>query len=355
MDGWIERYDTIIEKILLLTIPAHDRDYSRRRQNNIIKDAQVKVGTDGDNAYHHPPYLQDIMDGIYDRGRHRRIQELEKRGHNISGIEPFNPHGPIYIWDWFSPDYNCPTMERVGRVGDGGKWICDVDILTDRKCVVYSYGVNDDLSFELELIERTGCEVHAFDPTVGGLPRDCQDNPRITFHKQALGPHTGPSDTFMLVENLLDTMKAEGHTFIDVLKVGSEEEGGKDPINVHVLHSNQFPKIVPNRWILKAQNGRPSRPCSLRRLCHSVNCSSSSISKIPMKYLISLAIWSPMGSASSLVRPIIIHVLLVSCQSLWSSHLSIPDTIWRGKLALRQLWLFRHGPHLLSTKGWFTH
>lgn len=41
----------------------------------------------------------------------------------------------------------------------GGKWICGVDVLRSRKCLVYSYGVNKDLSFELELIGRTGCEV----------------------------------------------------------------------------------------------------------------------------------------------------------------------------------------------------
>jgi hypothetical protein len=61
--------------------------------------------------------------------------------------------------------------------------------------------------------------VHAFDPTVGGTPPDCKGNPHITFHKQALGPRTGPSDVFLLVENLLDTMKRNNHTFIDVLKV----------------------------------------------------------------------------------------------------------------------------------------
>jgi hypothetical protein len=48
-----------------------------------------------------------------------------------------------------------------GRVSvrAGGKWICGVDVLRSRQCLVYSYGVNKDLSFELELIERTGCQV----------------------------------------------------------------------------------------------------------------------------------------------------------------------------------------------------
>jgi hypothetical protein len=104
----------------------------------------------------------------------------------------------------------------------GGKWICGADVLRRKKCVVYSYGVNTDLSFELDLIERTGCEVHAFDPTVGGVPADCRDNPHINFHKQALGPATGPTDMFVLVESMLDTMKRLGHSYVDVLKVDVE-------------------------------------------------------------------------------------------------------------------------------------
>lgn len=163
-----------------------------------------------------------MIESIYARGKARIQAELKRRHNNLTAIEPFNPWGPVYIWDWFSPDYNCPTMERIGRVGDGGKWICGVEVLKERKCVVYSYGVNKDLSFELELIGRTGCEVHGFDPTVGGVPPDCKDNPHITFHKQALGPVSGPSNVFMMVETLLDTMKRQGHTFLDVLKVDIE-------------------------------------------------------------------------------------------------------------------------------------
>lgn len=30
---------------------------------------------------------------------------------------------PFTVWDFFPPAFNCPhEMERVGRLGDGGKW-----------------------------------------------------------------------------------------------------------------------------------------------------------------------------------------------------------------------------------------
>src|SRR6056297_1114276 len=198
-----------------------------RRKLDREGSTSVVVGHEGDltskTSTHFLPKDEVVLESIYARGRARIQAELERRHNNLSAIEPFNPWGPVYIWDWFSPDYNCPTMERIGRVGDGGKWICGVDVLREReKCVVYSYGVNKDLSFELELIGRTGCEVHGFDPTVGGVPPDCKGNPHITFHKQALGPVSEPSDMFMMVETLLDTMKRQGHSFVDVLKVDIE-------------------------------------------------------------------------------------------------------------------------------------
>jgi len=46
------------------------------------------------------------------------------------------------IWDFFQPSFDCPhTLERVGAVGDGGKWVCGMEVLARQdKCVVYSVG-----------------------------------------------------------------------------------------------------------------------------------------------------------------------------------------------------------------------
>lgn len=39
----------------------------------------------------------------------------------------------------------------------------------DARSVIYSFGVGEDVSFDLGLIERYGCAVHAFDPTARSL------------------------------------------------------------------------------------------------------------------------------------------------------------------------------------------
>ena len=81
-------------------------------------------------------------------------------------------------------------MERVGAVGDGGKWLCSLDALAARgaACVVYSYGVRDDVSFEAELAARTNCSVHLFDPSIAGMPAPPAGTPasvaaRLHYHK----------------------------------------------------------------------------------------------------------------------------------------------------------------------------
>ena len=69
------------------------------------------------------------------------------------------------IWDYFTPDYNCPLLkERVGRIGDGGKWVCGLrsNVMHGRRCLVYSLGSAGDTSFEDALLSSTGCEVHTF-------------------------------------------------------------------------------------------------------------------------------------------------------------------------------------------------
>jgi hypothetical protein len=100
--------------------------------------------------------------------------------------------------DFFIPSFQCPHhVERIGALGDGGKWVCGVERLArQKKCVVYSFGaspsrrhaknaegadcrryvytgINGESSFEAGLLERApGCEVWGYDFTVnsvGGL------------------------------------------------------------------------------------------------------------------------------------------------------------------------------------------
>jgi Methyltransferase domain len=42
-------------------------------------------------------------------------------------------------------------MERIGRMGDGGKWVCGMSLYEaippQRPCIIYSFGVQFESSF----------------------------------------------------------------------------------------------------------------------------------------------------------------------------------------------------------------
>ena len=63
--------------------------------------------------------------------------------------------------------------------------------IRDGKCLIYSFGIGKDWSFE-DAMASLGCQVRAFDPTVGPRPVD-QQHPNIKFEMLGLTHKTGPS------------------------------------------------------------------------------------------------------------------------------------------------------------------
>ena len=111
------------------------------------------------------------------------------------------PHGPVVVCflffvssfsgDFFIPAFQCPHLvERIGTLGDGGKWVCGLDrVAKQDRCVIYSFGIafffirahvmfkmiwykgiNGESSFEQSLLQRVpGCEVWGYDFSVKGV------------------------------------------------------------------------------------------------------------------------------------------------------------------------------------------
>lgn len=61
-------------------------------------------------------------------------------------------------------------MQRLGKFGDGGKWVCGMSKYVDNKkekIVIYSFGVNDDSSFEAVMLDQIhNAEVWGYDYSV---------------------------------------------------------------------------------------------------------------------------------------------------------------------------------------------
>jgi FkbM family methyltransferase len=172
-------------------------------------------------------------------------------------------------------NHSCATV-RLGT--DYGGWAICPDSIT-KNSIVYSFGIGEDISFDLALIKRFGCTVHAFDPTPRSLEwcRKQSLPPQFVLHDFGLADRDG-TITFFAPENpthvshstvhpgggasvtvpvrsLSTIMKDLGHSRLDILKMdieGSEyavlEQFTKDRPDVAQLlveFHHRFPEVGP--------------------------------------------------------------------------------------------------------------
>lgn len=155
-------------------------------------------------------------------------------------IEKFLKY-PYTLWDFFPPTWTCPhDVQRVGRLGDGGKWVCGLSRYEampvpqswnakppsggQEGVVVYSFGINEESSFEAELLERVpAARIWGYDFSVDGwgpqIPVAFRS--RTFFGKLGIGRIDEPSTSppFFTLQSL---MASNNHTYIDILKIDVE-------------------------------------------------------------------------------------------------------------------------------------
>jgi len=159
------------------------------------------------------------------------IKRFGPTQYDVVMFPPDKDPWPAYtIWDFFPAIFNCPhEVERIGHMGDGGRWICGVSRVEDKPdCIIYSFGFTWETSFEQEILEHTsGCQIWGYDWTVkslGGIPRSQRH--RTHFQPYELAPSDAHEPDDSPKKYTLDTlMKINGHTYIDILKV--DAEGGE--------------------------------------------------------------------------------------------------------------------------------
>jgi len=131
-------------------------------------------------------------------------------------------YGHIWFQEHYEPSFHCEFEERIGAMGDGGKWMCDPTRIQQAtksgkgKCLVYSVGSNGDFSFEASVLSQISedCEVHTFDPAKAGTWKAPEG---VKYHSVALGE-------FAPAKPLAQIVKELGHVGrkIDLFKIDCE-------------------------------------------------------------------------------------------------------------------------------------
>ncbi|KAI6115491.1 methyltransferase domain-containing protein [Pisolithus croceorrhizus] len=167
---------------------------------------------------------------VYQKVISDRKDMIRKYGPTSRHIHMFPPDKdpwPAYTtWSFFPPAFDCPhEVERIGALGDGGKWTCGVSRLENKPdCIVYTFGMYYETSFEEEMLERTQhCQVWGYDYRSNSFGSSKLNNYRAHFfpyglaHVDAHGPHDEQK-----LYTLKTLMEMNKHTHIDILKIDVE-------------------------------------------------------------------------------------------------------------------------------------
>jgi FkbM family methyltransferase len=135
----------------------------------------------------------------------------------------------------------------------------------NRHSVVYSFGIGNDVTFDLGLIERFDCRVHGFDPTPRSTAWVTQNvtEPLFVFHQYGIGecdadvafeqPEKDDHFSFSKAADAnrgntfpvrrLSTIKTElGHSHIDILKL--DVEGFEYAVLKDIVACGIFPSVI---------------------------------------------------------------------------------------------------------------
>lgn len=115
-------------------------------------------------------FFDDVPSHIWKR-LHQKVKDIYPRYN--PAIPPVkdghfrNVLSGFFYQNHYEPDFVCSHERRIGKMGDGGKWICDPHRIAQKdSCLVYSVGSNNDFSFEEAVLRDISpeCEIHTFDP-----------------------------------------------------------------------------------------------------------------------------------------------------------------------------------------------
>jgi len=168
-------------------------------------------------------FIVEAADAWRERKQIHR-EQMERELENRKGCPPqqCDKYGHIWFQKHYEPSFHCEFEERIGLMGDGGKWVCDPTRIQQavksgkEKCLVYSVGSNGDFSFEESVLSEISkdCEVHTFDPMKAGTWKAPEG---VKYHSVALGESSPAKPLAQIVKEL-------GHVGrkIDLFKIDCE-------------------------------------------------------------------------------------------------------------------------------------
>jgi len=124
--------------------------------------------------------------------------------------------------------FYCPLYYRAGKSGYGGWDVCMLpSVAPEQGCIVYSFGIHGDWSFDEAMSNNFGCQVKAYDPSMGVTNHTHSE--KVKFFNLGLGGSNHINKRKWTMRTFSSLLKDQGHEedIIDFLKFdieGSEWE-----------------------------------------------------------------------------------------------------------------------------------
>ena len=148
--------------------------------------------------------------------------ERKKKLHQIQSKKQHGGHGDgqgrkYFQFNW-EPNWSCGYEQRIGNVGDGGKWVCDAYMIADAPvCNIISIGSNNEWSFEISMHElNPRCIIHTFDHTITPNSRKPA---YVVYYPYGLG--ASDDKNIRTMDSIL-RLTGLTKTTVDVLKIDCE-------------------------------------------------------------------------------------------------------------------------------------
>lgn len=176
-------------------------------------------------------FFNDISDEEWKRRKHRF--QLTQPNYNLN-VREREKHSRHSNWFWagnFEPEFTCPEEFRLGKLGDGGKWVCDPHRIvptSTSQCLVYSIGSNGNFDFEVEVMKHVSstCEIHTFDIASSGHKKDFAKEAAkidgVEFHNWGLGKNNAEMKNMKTFKEMFIALGHEKRT-VDLMKIDCEK------------------------------------------------------------------------------------------------------------------------------------
>uniref|UniRef100_A0A914X4B5 Methyltransferase domain-containing protein n=1 Tax=Plectus sambesii TaxID=2011161 RepID=A0A914X4B5_9BILA len=108
--------------------------------------------------------IDPLVKGVFEQQQAARQAAI---ANNLIALPPGtteSPYSLTVLYNGLDTEVPCGRLVRIGNVNDGGKWLCDPWSLPTN-CIVYSFGVGGDNTFEKELaqLHQPPCSIWSFD------------------------------------------------------------------------------------------------------------------------------------------------------------------------------------------------